>query len=64
MRGFLKKDVSHPWLGKTLQKGITVYKFENNTFGAVSEKGIAVSSFGPMSYPFMELREGDVEWEN
>jgi len=51
-----------PWLDKTLPESMAVFEFVGDTFGVITEAGIAVS-LEPNSYPFYQVPFSAVGWE-
>lgn len=64
--GVVKKDLSpdeYDWLTHTIPKGTMVYRFYGQTFGSISDDGVAMS-LEPDKNPFFEVPKDLIEWKD
>lgn len=64
-KGILNRPVTKeecPWLGSSLPKGKTVYRFSGHTYGVISSDGVAVTEVADKT-PFFEVPKDAVDWE-
>lgn len=64
--GIVTQDLSpetYHWLTKAIPKGTVVHRFYGQTFGAVSDDGIACT-LEPDKHPFFEVPKQLIEWKD
>lgn len=69
LQGVITRDVTCaecPWLGATadgdLHTGDIVYRYDEHTYGCITDKGIACSRV-PNAHPFFEVPANAVKWK-
>lgn len=66
LKGKINRKLSakeYVWLKKTLKKGKVVYLYTGQTFGCVSDDGVAITR-KPDKTPFFEVPRDAVDWDD